>query len=241
MVFQDPYSSLDPRMTVGDIVGRAAAAARARARRSSTARVAELLDQVGLRAEVRDRYPHELSGGQRQRVGHRPRAESSKPRLLVADEPMSALDVSVQAAVLNLLADLQRDHGLRVPVHHPRPVDRRVPRRPGRRHVPRPDRRDRAARGRSSPHPQHPYTQALLSAAPVPDPVEQRARQRVVLERRPARRRLDPPSGCRFHTRCPLVATHSVARGCGDGGARNCAATNGHLVACLTSWTEGRT
>ena len=123
MVFQDPYSSLNPRMTVRRHRRRAAAPASDREGRELDARVDRIFDTVGLRAELRYRYPHELSGGQRQRVGLA-RALILEPSVLVADEPVSALDVSVQASILNLLRDLQRDMGFSLPLHHPRPRER---------------------------------------------------------------------------------------------------------------------
>jgi oligopeptide/dipeptide ABC transporter ATP-binding protein len=201
IVFQDPYSSLNPRMTCGDIVGEPLRIQRIARGRELERIVLEYFDKVGLRGELRHRYPHELSGGQRQRVGLA-RALSVNPALLVADEPVSALDVSVQAAIINLLRDLQQEmrfsclfitHDLatveylcdRVAVMYLGQIVESAP------------------TAELFAAPRHPYTQALLSAAVVPDPVVQRTRTRIVLEG-DLPSPLAPPSGCRFRTRCPL-------------------------------------
>jgi oligopeptide/dipeptide ABC transporter ATP-binding protein len=202
IVFQDPYTSLDPRATVGDSVGEPLEIHEGLRGQARDARVAELLGLVGLGGHVLGRYPHEFSGGQRQRIAVA-RALALNPRLLVCDEPVSSLDVSTQSQVINLLSDLQSQLGLTyLFIAHDLSVVRHIS--------------DRIAvmyLGRiveTGPvdevalRPRHPYTEALVSAIPVPDPAVQRTRNRIVLQGdipNPA----SPPPGCRFHTRCPYA------------------------------------
>jgi len=207
MIFQDPYNSLDPRMTVAEIIGEALDIHRlARARGERNKRIEELLVAVGLDKSHADRYPHEFSGGQRQRIGIA-RALAVEPRLIVCDEPVSALDVSVQAQIINLLQDLQRDRGVAyLFVAHDVAVVEHISRRIMVMYLGKVVELAAARDVISSP--QHPYTQALISAVPQIEPGTQRPR--IVLKgEMPSP--LHPPPGCPFHTRCPRAEARCQA------------------------------
>jgi len=198
IIFQDPYGSLNPRMSVRQILDEPLRLNTELDRVGRSRRIAELLDQVGLPARAADRYPHEFSGGQRQRIGIA-RALSVRPKLLICDEPVSALDVSVQAQVLNLLIELQRELRLSyLFISHDLTVVRLVATRIAVMYLGRIV--ETAPAQQLFEAPQHPYTRALLSAIPVPDP--DRVPSRVVL-RGELPSPSAPPPGCRFHTRCP--------------------------------------
>lgn len=200
VIFQDPFASLNPRQTIGKILGEALAIQNVVPKENRKSRIEELLGHVGLRPESMERYPHEFSGGQRQRIGIA-RALAVGPKLIICDEAVSALDVSIQAQVLNLLKSLQRQFDLTfLFISHDLGVVRHIS--------------DRvmvmylgkiveiADKKSIFEQPQHPYTRALLSAIPVPNPVHERER---ILLTGDVPSPIDPPNGCRFHTRCPFV------------------------------------
>ena len=203
LVFQDPYASLNPRMRVLDIVAEPLIVhGRARNRDEAADIVHDLLERVGLPADAAQRYPHAFSGGQRQRVGIA-RALALNPEFIVADEPVSALDVSVRAQVVNLLQDLQRESGLSyLFIAHDLAVVRHISHRIAIMYAGRLV--ELAGRDAIYDDPRHPYTEALLSAIPVPDPAVQRQRRRIVHTGEPPDP-LHPPPGCRFQARCPLA------------------------------------
>ena len=223
IIFQDPYASLNPRMTVGAIVGEALIIHKlTKSRAEFEARIVELLETVGLSADHMRRYPHEFSGGQRQRIGIA-RALAVDPKLIVCDEAVSALDVSIQAQVINLLEDLQAKLGLTyIFIAHDLSVVEHIS--------------DRVAvmyLGRIVEHadtrtifknPQHPYTEALLSAVPVPDPKLKRERIRLKGD---VPSPMKPPSGCHFHTRCPIAKAD-----CSQRDPELVEKRPGHWVAC---------
>lgn len=227
MIFQDPYASLNPRMTVGDIIGEPLQIHHIGDAKSREERVQELLRVVGLNPYFVNRYPHEFSGGQRQRIGIA-RALATNPSFIVADEPISALDVSIQAQVVNLLDDLKDVLGLTyLFIAHDLSMVRYISDRVGVMYLGRIV--ELADQNELYVHALHPYTQALLSAIPIPDPDKEAKRQRIILKGdvpNPA----NPPSGCRFHTRCAYVTDICQRE---DPVFRNMGTVeNSHMVAC---------
>ncbi len=225
MIFQDPYASLNPRMTVGNIIGEPLEVHNIhRGRSERRERVQELLRVVGLNPYFVNRYPHEFSGGQRQRIGVA-RALAVNPEFIVCDEPISALDVSIQAQIINMLEDLQAEFGLTyLFIAHDLSVVRHISDRIAVMYLGK--LAELADRDELYANPLHPYTQALLSAVPIPDPLVEEKRQRIILEGdvpSPA----NPPKGCNFSTRCPRVmdVCHDVDPEFRDLGG-------GHWVAC---------
>src|SRR5437868_14224230 len=237
LMFQDPHSSLDPRMRVGTIIGEPLAVQRLGTKKAQRERVFELLSEVGLPRNAVERYPHEFSGGQRQRIGLA-RALTLNPRLIVADEPVSALDVSIRAQVLNLMKRLQADHGLTyIEISHDLAVDKYMADRIGVMYLGKlveegssEDIYQRAA---------HPYTAGLIATIPVPDPRAARTRTEVGIKGElPSP--IDPPSGCRFRTRCPFAQEL-----CADAEPQLRSFGPGHRAAChfplQTPWPDAET
>ncbi len=229
MIFQDPYASLDPRMTVGSIVREPLDIHGIGTSRERHDRVAELLGVVGLNPEFNTRYPHEFSGGQRQRIGVA-RALAVNPELIVADEPVSALDVSIQAQIINLLERLQEQFGLTfLFIAHDLSVVRHVSDRIAVMYL------GRIVELSSSKvlnaEPLHPYTVALISAVPVPNPAVEAARRRIILAG-DVPNPVNPPSGCRFHTRCWLREKLGRPERCAAEEPATREMASGHFVAC---------
>ena len=226
MIFQDPYGSLDPRMTARDVVGEPLLIHNmTKGKAAYREQTDHLLETVGLSPAMAERYPHEFSGGQRQRIGIA-RAISVRPRFIVCDEPVSALDVSIQAQIINLLEELQGEFNLTyLFIAHDLAVVRHISDRIAVMYLG--DIVEIADRKDLYHNPQHPYTQALLSAVPIPDPVVEAKREHVVIEGE-VPSPFNPPPGCKFHPRCPRAENVCREQKTWLGQA----AGDGHLVAC---------
>jgi len=225
MIFQDPYSSLNPRMTCGDIISEPMEIQQMESKKWRKDRVAWLLEKVGLSADKGSRYPHEFSGGQRQRIGLA-RALAVNPRVVIADEPVSALDVSIQAQVINLLQDLQEEFGLSyIFIAHDLSVVEHISDRVAVMYLG--NMVELATSDSIYKEPLHPYTQALLSAAPAPDPRAKAKKKRIVLEG-DVPSPMKKPSGCGFRTRC-----HRATEECARIVPEFKEVHNGHYVACI--------
>ena len=224
MIFQDPYASLDSRMTVGDIVGEALDIHKLMRGKEREERIQYLLQRVGLNSEHASRYPHEFSGGQRQRIGIA-RALAVQPEFIVCDEPISALDVSIQAQVVNMLEDLQNDLGLTyLFIAHDLSMVKHISNKVGVMYLGK--LMEFAESSELYTHPVHPYTQALLSAIPIPDPDEGAKKKRIILEGEiPSP--INPPEGCRFKGRCRYAKDI-----CGQETPVLKDIGNGHMAAC---------
>ncbi len=225
IIFQDPSASLDPRMTVGEIIGEALDIHKLWSTKAErTDRIKELLDMVGLNTEHANRYPHEFSGGQQQRVGIA-RALAVHPEFIVCDEPISALDVSIQSQVVNMLEDMQEELGLTyLFIAHDLSVVRHISNRIGVMYLGCVV--ELSTSYELNKNPIHPYTKTLISAVPVPDPRLSRSRQRIVLEG-DIPSPMNPPSGCRFHTRCLMAKPQ-----CKESMPQLREVAEGHWVAC---------
>ena len=225
IIFQDPSASLDPRMTVGEIIGEALDIHRLwNTKAERTDRIKELLAMVGLNTQHANRYPHEFSGGQQQRVGIA-RALAVRPQFIVCDEPISALDVSIQSQVVNMLEDMQEELGLTyLFIAHDLSVVRHISNRIGVMYLG--CLVELSTSSELNTNPVHPYTKNLISAVPVPDPQLSRSRQRIVLEG-DIPSPMNPPSGCRFHTRCPMAKSE-----CKESMPQLREISSGHWVAC---------